>query len=83
MLGLPTEMDGVGKISEFLSEQGITYQIGRASRAHCQTLGGIRGIPTTFVIDKTGVVRHRVLRYFAPPAMRVAVSRLLGEGETH
>jgi cytochrome c biogenesis protein CcmG/thiol:disulfide interchange protein DsbE len=83
VLGLSTDVDGAGKISEFLSERGITYQVGRASRAHRQALGGIRGIPTTFVIDKTGVVRHRVVGYFAPPAMRVAVSRLLGEGETH
>ena len=80
VLGLSTDVGGAGKISEFLSKRGITYQVGRASRAHRQAFGGIRGIPTTFVIDKSGVVRHRVVAYFALPAMRVAVSRLLGEG---
>ncbi len=80
VLGLSTDVGDAGKISEFLSERGITYQVGRASRAHRQAFGGIRGIPTTFLIDKAGVVRHRVVGYFAPPAMRVAVSRLLDEG---
>ena len=82
VLGLSTDVGGPGKISEFLAERGITYQVGRASRSHREAFGGIRGIPTTFIIDKAGMVRHRVVGYFTPPAMRVAVSRLLGEEPT-
>ena len=36
VLGLSTDVGGAGTISEFLSERGITYKVGRASRAHRQ-----------------------------------------------
>ncbi len=79
VLGLSTDAGGAGTISEFLDERGITYPVGRATRAHREAFGGIRGIPTTFIVDRFGVVRHRVVGYFTPPAMRMAVSRLLDE----
>ena len=79
VLGLATDVGGEDGIRTFLSEREITYAVGRATNAHRQAFGGIRGIPTTFIIDKGGVVRHRVVGYFAPPALRLAVSRLLDE----
>jgi cytochrome c biogenesis protein CcmG, thiol:disulfide interchange protein DsbE len=79
VLGLATDAGGVEPIRAFLRERSITYPVGRATVAHRQAFGGIRGIPTTFLIDRDGVVRHRVVGYFAPPAMRVAVSRLVDE----
>ena len=79
VLGLSTDGGGADKISAFLDDREITYAVGRATRSHREAFGGIHGIPTTFVIDKEGVLRHRIVGYFAPPAMRVAVSRLLRE----
>ncbi len=79
VLGLSTDGGGDAGIREFLRERDITYPVGRATHGHRQAFGGISGIPTTFLIDKRGVVRHRVVGYFAPPAMRVAVNRLLAE----
>lgn len=80
VLGLSTDAGGVEHIRDFLTERGITYAVGRASSSHRSAFGGIRGIPTTFVIDRRGVVQHRVVGYFAPPAMRTAVNRLLEDG---
>jgi cytochrome c biogenesis protein CcmG, thiol:disulfide interchange protein DsbE len=79
VLGLATDAGGVDPIRAFLRERSITYPIGRATVVQRQAFGGIRGIPTTFLIDRDGVVRHRVVGYFAPPAMRAAVSRLVAE----
>ncbi|MDA0311457.1 MAG: TlpA disulfide reductase family protein [Gemmatimonadetes bacterium] len=79
VLGLSTDVGGQAGIESFLSEREITYSVGRATQQHRQAFGGIHGTPTTFIIDKTGVVRHRVVGYFAPPALRVAVNRLLNE----
>ena len=76
VLGLSTDVGGAGPIRTFLAERAITYPVGRATYAHRQAFGGIRGIPTTFLIDGDGIVRHRVVGYFAPPAMRAAVNRL-------
>ncbi len=82
VLGLATDVGGAQPIVDFLTERGITYPIGRATNAHKRAFGGIRGIPTTFVIGRDGTVRHRVVGYFAPPAMRAAVRRLLAEEPT-
>jgi thiol-disulfide isomerase/thioredoxin len=79
VLGLATDVGGEAGVRTFLLERDITYSVGRATNAHRQAFGGIKGIPTTFIIDKAGIVRHRVVGYFAPPALRLAVSRLLNE----
>ena len=77
VLGLATDVGGEEPIRAFLSERDITYMVGRASASQRRAFGGISGIPTTFIIDRTGVVQHRIVGYFAPPAMRAAVRRLL------
>lgn len=79
VLGLATDVGRVSTITEFLEEREISYPVGRATHAHRQAFGGVPAIPTTFLIDKNGLVRHRVVGYFAPPALRAAVSRLLAE----
>ncbi len=77
VLGLSTDVGGADPIRAFLEERDITYAVGRATQAHRQAFGGIRGIPTTFIIDGDGVIQHRVVGYFAPPALSMAVSRLI------
>ncbi len=79
VLGLATDVGGEGPIRAFLEERDITYPVGRATRDQRLAFGGVRAIPTTLVVDRSGVVRHRVLGYFAPPAMGAAVRRLLEE----
>ena len=82
VLGLATDVGRDGPIRAFLDERGITYLVGRATQAHRTAFGGISGIPTTFIIGRDGTVRHRVVGYFAPPALRAAVHRLLAEEPT-
>lgn len=79
VLGLSTDAGRVAELNAFLSLYGITYPVGRALNDHRQAFGGISAIPTTFIIDRDGFVRHRVVGYFAPPALRAAVDRLLEE----
>lgn len=79
VLGFATDVGGDESIRSFLAERGITYPVGRATPEHRRAFGGIPGIPTTFVIDRQGVVRHKVVGYFAGPAMNAAVSRLVDE----
>lgn len=80
VVGLSTDLGSVGPIREYVDERDITFPIARATNDHRRAFGGIQGIPTTFLIDRTGVVRHRVVGYFTPPALRVAVGRLVDEG---
>jgi peroxiredoxin len=79
VVGLSTDAGREAGIRDFLTERQITYPVGRATQEHRRAFGGIPGIPTTFIIDRSGTVRHRVVGYFAPPAMNAAVSRLLEE----
>jgi len=64
-----------GPVADYLAEHEITYPIGMASGELRRAMGGITAVPTTFIIDPDGVIQHRVLGYFAPPAMRAAVRR--------
>ena len=68
VIGLSTDVGGAAGIRDFLAERAISYPVGRASNAHRQAFGGI---------GPDGTIEHRVVGYFAPPAMRLAVSRLL------
>ncbi|HSW31450.1 MAG TPA: TlpA disulfide reductase family protein [Longimicrobiales bacterium] len=79
VLGFSTDVGGDEGVRSFLRERGITYPVGKATAEHQRAFGGIQGIPTTFVLDRRGRLRHRVVGYFASPAMNAAVSRLLGE----
>jgi thiol-disulfide isomerase/thioredoxin len=79
VLGLSEDVGGDEGVRAFLRERAIGYPVGKATAAHRRAFGPIPGIPTTFVLDRRGRVRHRVVGYFAPPAMNAAVSRLLEE----
>jgi cytochrome c biogenesis protein CcmG/thiol:disulfide interchange protein DsbE len=76
VLGLATDVGAESSIRSFIRERDITYPIGRATSRHRRAFGGIPGIPTTFIVDRDGVLRHKVVGYFAPPALNAAVSRL-------
>ena len=69
-------------VAAYLAERGVTYPVAMQTGEIRRAFGGISAIPTTFVIDAEGVVRHRVLGIFAPPAMRAAVRRALEDAGT-
>jgi peroxiredoxin len=79
VLGFATDAGDPAKVRAFVASHGITYPVGVAGAASRAAFGGISAVPTTFVIDRTGIIRHRVVGYFAPPALDAAVSRLLKE----
>jgi len=79
VIALSTDVGSEAPIRAFVEERGFTFAVGRATNAHRSAFGGIAGIPTTYLIDRSGVVRHRVVGYFTAPALRVAVGRLIDE----
>ena len=76
VLGLATDVHGASVVQPFLTERGVSYRNGILDGTTRRALGGITHTPTTYVIGPDGVVRHKVLGFFAPPAMRAAVDRL-------
>ena len=80
VLGLSTDAGGTGAVAEFLADRGVSYPVAMADGPTRRAFGGVSALPTTFILDREGVVRHRVYGFFAPPAMRAAVGRLLDGG---
>ena len=44
-----------------------------------RAFGGVRGYPTSYLLDRDGVVRHTVMGPIAPLTLRPAIARLLDE----
>jgi thiol-disulfide isomerase/thioredoxin len=79
VLAIATDRGGRAAVEPYLRQAGYTFPVALATPALRRAFGGIDALPTTFVIDREGIVRNRVLGLFAPPAMNAAVERLLDE----
>jgi cytochrome c biogenesis protein CcmG/thiol:disulfide interchange protein DsbE len=77
VLGLSTDQTGADGVRAFLQERGVTYPIAMATPSIVRAFGGYRGLPTSFLIDRDGTIRYRITGFYAEPALRAAVSRLL------
>ncbi len=79
VLGISTDAGGPDAVKRFLAERGITYPVAMASGGVAQRLGGVNLLPTSFLIDRQGRIRHEVRGIFASFALEQAVNRLLAE----
>jgi peroxiredoxin len=79
VLGLSTDRTGTAGVREFIDDRDITYPIAMAPARMIRDFGGFRGIPATFLIDRTGAIRHRVVGYIPEPLLRAGLTRLLNE----
>jgi thiol-disulfide isomerase/thioredoxin len=77
VLGMVTDGHDADAVNRFLEEHDITFPIARAPADLRTALGGIDRLPTTILIDRRGMIRHRVVGLFAPPAIGAAVRRFL------
>ena len=80
VLGVSTDAAGRAPVLDFLRKEGITYPVAMANGDIVNAYGGARVLPTSFLIDRHGRIRHEVRGYFAEVALRQAVGRLLEEG---
>lgn len=66
-----------GRIRAFTREHGPDLWVGRSTPQLRAAFGGVPGVPTTFVIDRAGKIRHRLFGPLSTVALRTAVVRLL------
>lgn len=59
VLALSVE-DDRSLVQKFWSDKGYSMSVGMAPEALQQAYGGIEVLPTTFILDKKGVIRHRI-----------------------
>lgn len=77
MVGLSVDRGPETEVRAFLAEREITYPVAIVPDAFLNVFGGVRGYPTSFLIDRAGVIRHAVIGPLAPATLELAVRRLL------
>ncbi|MFP4374216.1 MAG: TlpA family protein disulfide reductase [Spirochaetaceae bacterium] len=60
-VNLTTSEGGVGVVRDYVEEFSIEYPIVLDARGEVQQLYGVRGTPTTYIIDADGEVVHRFM----------------------
>lgn len=81
LLGLSVDRGPSTSVDAFLRERGITYPNAIIGDEVLRAFGGVRGYPTSFLLDQRGVLRHTVLGPVAPLTLRPAIARLLREDD--
>lgn len=81
ILGFATDLGSDRQVREFLAERKIEYPNALVGEREKRAFGGVPLLPTSILIDRNGAIRHRVEGFFAPPALRAAVRRLVNEEE--
>lgn len=79
IVGLAVDRVSTDAVAAFVRERGVSYPIAHVDARAELVFGGVRGYPTSFLIDRTGRIRHTVLGPVAPLSLEPAVRRLLAE----
>jgi cytochrome c biogenesis protein CcmG, thiol:disulfide interchange protein DsbE len=77
ILGIATDVHAESAIRQFVEDHDITYPIALATPQVVRDYGGVSRLPESFLVDRDGRIRHRIIGYFAEPALRSAVDRML------
>ena len=78
IVGLSLDQGGAGKVKPFAEEYGVNYTMLIADDETAKAYGGVAMIPTTFVVDRSGIVVKRFVGYTTPEAFEEAILPLLG-----
>lgn len=64
----------------FAARLGVRYPLADAPDALANKFGGLRGLPTTLLYDRQGILRYKVIGFEYTSAFQADVKRLLGSG---
>jgi cytochrome c biogenesis protein CcmG, thiol:disulfide interchange protein DsbE len=79
VVGLAVDRVSTEAVRAFVRERGVSYPIAHVDPSAEATFGGVRGYPTSFLLDRQGRIRHTVIGPVAPVSLEPAVRRLLAE----
>ena len=79
VLGFSRDQAGPETVRRFLRERGITYPVAIVGAELEQAFGGVFGFPTSFLVDRSGRIRHQAQGPLAMVSFEPAVRRLLAE----
>ena len=81
IVGLAVDQAPTATVEAFVRDRGVSYPIAHVGREAEAVFGGVRGYPTSFLIGRDGVVRHRVLGPIGAVSLEPAVRRALAAPE--
>lgn len=68
---------GVERVRKFAKQRNINYPVGLGDGTIVRKYGGVRGVPTTIVIDAEGQIRGRLTGRVTEAMLRPGLKRLL------
>lgn len=83
VLGLSVDRRPPHEVDAFLAERGIRYPNAIIDDAVLLAFGGVRGYPTSFMLDRDGVIRHTVMGPVGVLTLRPAIRLLLNEAPSN
>ncbi len=81
MVGISLDRGGISVVKSFAQKYQVNYPILMADGQVANAYGGITGIPTTFVIDSAGNIRHKYIGYREKAVFEADIKALLAEAE--
>ncbi len=61
VLGVSMDEGGVAEVKEFVAKNKMTYPVAMASSTIADDYGGVRAIPTTFIINRDGAIIEKIV----------------------
>jgi peroxiredoxin len=77
IVGLSVDRGVRSDVARWVRQREITYPIAFPTGATVRAYGGANVLPTSLLIDRDGRIVHRVEGFYAEPALRAAINRLL------
>ncbi|MBI3317785.1 MAG: TlpA family protein disulfide reductase [Candidatus Omnitrophica bacterium] len=77
VVGLALDQNGAAAVRPFVQAEGITYPVAIGNQKITADYGGIRGIPTTFIIDRKGKIVRKFVGYQEMKVFESAIEPLL------
>ena len=79
IVGLAVDRAPTAEVAAFVRDRAVTYPVAHVGAEAERRFGGIRGYPTSFLLDREGRIRHTVLGPIGSVSLEPAVRRLLAE----
>ncbi|MDD3088551.1 MAG: TlpA disulfide reductase family protein [Candidatus Omnitrophica bacterium] len=77
IVGISMDQGGAADVKPFVKANGVTYTVVMGNQNVAARYGGIRGIPTTFLIDREGNISQKMVGYRPKETIEAAVRELL------
>ena len=79
IVGVAQDVGSPDLVRQFVGERGVGYPIVSGTPEIERAFGGVRALPTSFLVGRDGRIRHVVTGIFLEATLASAVDRLLAE----